>query len=88
MDLSPDGNAMVILTYKNAYWYEKESKENWDKAFSRQPGCLTLPHPHTGELLIREALCLCPQTQNIYVSSERLPAPIYVLCPILYGIKP
>ncbi len=88
MDLRLDGNAMVILTYKNAYWYEKESVETWDTAFSRQPRCLALPHPNTGELVIREALCLCPQTQNIYVSSERLPAPIYVLCPILYGIKP
>lgn len=82
MDLSSDGRTMVILTYKHGYIYNRQSGQTWQDAFTAMPLLLELPHPNTGELVQREALCLDQKTGAIIVTSEKANAPIYVLNPM------
>ncbi len=79
MDLKDKGNTLVILTYKHAYLYAKTPGMSWKEAFLSFPATIALPHPATGQLLIRESLCIDPYTQDIFITSERVPAPIYRL---------
>lgn len=42
-DISKDGNKAVILTYTNAYIYEKKSDESWTEGFGRVPKRVPAP---------------------------------------------
>ena len=46
------------------------------------PKQIRLPHPNSGELVQREAICIDHSTGQIIVTSEQVPAPIYTLDPI------
>jgi hypothetical protein len=81
MDISADGNSLYILTYKNAYVYSRTSDQTWDQAFSKPPLQITLPDP-SKTLVQREALGLDQTSGEIFITSERVPAPIYVVEPI------
>lgn len=81
MDISSDGKTLVILTYKNAYLFRRAPDQTWAEVFKFPPELLRLPHPNTGELIQREALCIDHETERIIVTTERIPAPIYTLVP-------
>jgi hypothetical protein len=81
MDISADGNSLYILTYKNAYVYSRTSDQTWDQAFSKPPLQITLPDP-SKTLVQREALGLDQPSGEIFITSEKVPAPIYVVEPI------
>ncbi len=82
MDLSADGNRLIILTYKHAYAFIKSPEQSWRSAVAAPCVCIPLPHPSTGLLPIREALCIQPATDALFVTGELLPAPVFRLMPI------
>jgi len=81
MDLSTDGTALVILTYKHAYLYERQIHESWKHVLTAPPRRVRLPHPETGVLIQREAVCFGNGNRNLFVTSEKSPAPLYRLAP-------
>ncbi|WP_020586178.1 hypothetical protein [Desulfobacter curvatus] len=81
MDISADGNTLYILTYKHAYVYSRTPDQPWDPVFSNPPLQITLPSA-SQTLVQREALGLDQTSGNIFITSEKKPAPIYVVEPI------
>jgi hypothetical protein len=77
MDLSPSGQEMVVLTYKNAYSYQHPSGEDWKTSFSRPPAVIPLPAAEKTKLHQREALCFGADGQALFVTSEGQYAPIF-----------
>jgi len=43
LDVTPDGSAAVVTTYKDAYLYRHEPGESWAASFARTPVVLDLP---------------------------------------------
>ena len=77
MDLTPDGRALAILTYKNAYLYDRDPGQSWIEAFVAAPRVILLPHPGTGVMRKREALCFSSDAGSVFVTSEGQPAPLF-----------
>jgi hypothetical protein len=71
MDVSPDGFTAVILTYKNAYRFQRTAGEDWVQVFKKIPHRIRLPR-----LRQAEALCLAADGRTLFVSSEKIPAPL------------
>lgn len=71
MDISADGSAAVVLTYKYAYRYPRLAGEPWAAAFARRPQWIALPY-----LRQAEALAVSADGSRIFVTSEKLPAPV------------
>nr|WP_319396204.1 hypothetical protein [uncultured Desulfobacter sp.] len=86
MDISADGNTLYILTYRHAYVYSRTPEQTWDQAFSKHPLQITLPG-HSKTLVQREALGLDQTSGKVFITSEKLPAPIYVVEPISPAAK-
>jgi hypothetical protein len=71
MDISTDGLAAVILTYDAVYYFERSSGQDWIDAFRR---------PHTivniSQYAEAEAVAFADNNRSIYVTIEKLHAPI------------
>jgi len=80
MDLSSDGLTLVILTYKNIYMFKRAPAQTWDRAFQTPPAVIALPGDD--KLTQRESLCMIQDTGRIFVTTEKLPAPIFALDPL------
>ncbi len=72
MDISQDGQSGVILTYLNAYYFHKSPPEKNIGLFATQPIRIPLP-----PLRQAESVCLGKEGQSLFVTSEKIPAPIY-----------
>ena len=72
MDIDEDGTAAVVLTYKNAYHFERAPGETWGLAFEAMPEVLRVP-----PLKIGEALTFGRHGRTLYVSSEERPSPLF-----------
>jgi len=72
MDISPDGRRAVVLTYANAYEFERGEKEGWATAFSREPRKIVMPLRIQGE-----SICYGPDGKTLYLTSENLPTPLW-----------
>jgi hypothetical protein len=70
-DLSADGLRMVVLTYREAYLYARASGEAWRHALARPPQSLGMP-----PLVQAEAIAFDRDARTIWISTERLPAPL------------
>jgi len=76
MDLSPDGQKMVILTYKHAYLFDRSVSDNWRSIPS--PTVIPLPLPQdTPGFAQREAACFSRTTTGLFITAEALHAAIY-----------
>lgn len=82
MDLSTDGNRLVVLTYKQAYAFDRAPGQSWQSVITAPAVCIPLPHPTTGILPIREALCVQPGTGDLFITGEVPPAPVFRLIPV------
>jgi len=71
MDISPDGLRAVVLTYGHAYEYVRRRKETWATGFSRKPRTIRIPSRRQGE-----SICYGPAGRSLYLTSEKLPAPL------------
>ena len=74
MDLSADGLSAVVLTYGNAFYYEKKPSEKWSDVFTGAPMEITVPRMKQAE-----SICFSKDGSAIYVTSEQIPAPLYKL---------
>ncbi len=71
MDLSADGDALAVLTYRDGYLYRREPGETWAQTLARAPLRLDAP-----VLLQAEALGFAAKGRQLWESSEKLPAPL------------
>jgi hypothetical protein len=71
LDLSPDGRQLAVLNYLQAYVYSREDGESWGKAVARQPRVVPFPW-----LAQAEAVAFDIDGRSLWVSTERLPAPL------------
>ncbi len=83
MDLSPDGLSAVVLTYNNGYLFRRRQNEDWPSAFKRRPQRLRF-----NRLFQQEAACFGFYGKSVFVTSERLPAPLVRIDLETEAIKP
>lgn len=78
LDIRDDGEVAVVLTYRRAYAFVRESGEAWLEAFRRRPTSIELPR-----MLQPEALCFDRSSESLIVTSERRGskdhAPVYLV---------
>ncbi len=70
-DIDPSGHWLAVLTYQRIYLYERRDGENWADAVQTAPRRIDF-----GWLPQAEALCFDAHERAIWVTSERLPAPL------------
>jgi len=76
MDISPDGLRAVVLTYGHAYEYARGPKETWTHGFSRPARVVAMPRRSQGE-----SICYGPDGKTLYLTSEKLPTPLWEVAP-------
>ena len=79
MDMTSDGQTLVILTYKNAYLYSKDIHQTWASRLEGAPEIIHLPPVGFNSLIQREALCFSSDGMSFYMTSEKLPTPVFRL---------
>ncbi len=84
MDITSDGQTLVILTYKNAYLYSKTLHQTWRSRLKVNPEIIYLPPVTLTSLVQREGLCFSSDGRWLYLTSEQLPTPLYRLNRILF----
>lgn len=73
-DLSADGRQLAVLNYRSAYVYTRGASEDWAAAVARSP------EPRAfGWLAQAEALAFDRDGRSLWITSERLPAPLIQL---------
>lgn len=71
MDISPDGHRAVILTYGDAYEYQRAEAESWRDALARPARKIVMPERIQGE-----SICYGSDGKTLYLTSEKLPTPL------------
>lgn len=71
MDISADGASIAVLTYRRAFLYERRDNESWLQTLNRTPRLFEFPR-----LEQAEALCFDEDGTSLYITSEKLPAPL------------
>jgi len=66
--MTRDGNRAVLLTYGDAYEYERQPEEAWAATFGRTPRHWILPVREQGE-----AVCYDAKGEALYLTSEIAP---------------
>jgi hypothetical protein len=82
MDVSPDGRRAVLLTYGHAYEYARAAEETWKQALIRPFRLIPMPNRRQGE-----SICYGYDGRTLYVTSEKLPTPLFVI-PASRGTSP
>jgi len=72
MDITADGSEMVIITYRSLYHYRRQEGEDWLSAMQRKPDEVVGP-----PAVQNEAVAYSIDGQAIYVTTEKLPAPVW-----------
>lgn len=70
-DLSPDGRALAVLNYRRAHLYRRRDGETWVQALARPP--LALEFGWAAQV---EAIAFDADGRSLWISGERLPAPL------------
>lgn len=81
-DLSPDRRRLAVLNYRSVYVFDRDAKGQWPKGPVAPSATLDLPWMPQAE-----ALGFDSDGQAVWVSSERLPAPLLRL-PLGAGATP
>lgn len=71
MDISPDGRRAVILSYGDAYEFQREENESWRQAFARPARRIVVPERIQGE-----SICYGRDGKTLYLTSEKRPTPL------------
>lgn len=74
MDMTADGQAVVVLTYGAAYYYQRHAGETWLAAMRLIPQEIVVPR-----LNQPESIGFDPHGDFVWVTSESLPAPVVKL---------
>ena len=72
MDISADGLSAVVLTYTHAFYFTQPQPSDWLSLFATQPQQIMLP-----SIKQAEAVGFSQDGRSIFITSERLPAPLY-----------
>lgn len=72
MDISPDGLEAVVITYRSLYRFKRNPGEDWLAAMQRKPDELIGPPAPQNE-----AVAYSTDGQDIFVTSEKIPAPMF-----------
>jgi hypothetical protein len=72
LDLSADGRAAAVISYRDAYLFERAEGEGWAAAFARTPRRLGLPEMDQAEAIVFE-----PSGRALLATSEGSHPPIY-----------
>ncbi|WP_434927278.1 hypothetical protein [Shewanella sp. HL-SH2] len=72
MDISADGLSAVVLTYTHAFYFSQSQPGDWLTLLSTAPKQINLP-----SITQAEAVGFSQDGHSIYITSERLPAPLY-----------
>jgi hypothetical protein len=77
-DLSPDESRFVVRTYTDAYEWKLPADNDWKNvAWSTPSAKWELPQTQQGE-----AICYSADGKKYYISSEKLPTPIWEIAPM------
>jgi len=74
LDVSPDGRLAAVLTYREAYLFERAPGESWADAFGRRPQRIPMP-----PLRQAEAIAFGSDGRTLFVTGEKWPAPLFRL---------
>lgn len=74
LDVSPDGRLVIVLTYVDAYVWVRGGDEAWPDVFTRAPLRVTMPRRRQGE-----SICFGADGLSLFLTSEKLPAPLWEL---------
>ncbi len=74
MDISSDGKQAAVITYLSLYLWSREDDETWAEAFQKIPREFVGPPG-----LHEEAVTFGANPNEVFVTTERLPAPLYRL---------
>jgi hypothetical protein len=74
LDISRDGRAVAVLTYRGLYVWRHAVGEDWATVFSRPPVRTELP-----AMAKAEAMTFGADSNVVYVGSERVPTPLIAL---------
>jgi len=83
MDVSPDGRRAVLLTYSTAYEFVRRDGENWETLWTREPRALEMPVRQQGE-----SICYGKDGATLFLTSEKLPTPLWKIPPNATGTSP
>jgi hypothetical protein len=72
LDISPDGRRAILVNYTGAYEYTRSEQEAWPAAFARRGRSIPVPDRLQGE-----SVCYGPDGKTLYLTSEKLPTPLY-----------
>lgn len=72
LDFSRDGRYAAVVTYKDAYLFTRLEGESWQTSLARTPERIPLP-----PLRQAEAIAFGPESRSLFVTSERLPTPLF-----------
>jgi hypothetical protein len=72
LDISPDGRLAVFATYLDGFLFSRGDGETWKAAFQRAPRRIPLPLRSQGE-----SVCFGRDGRSLYLTSEKLPAPLW-----------
>ncbi|MCR4415546.1 MAG: SHD1 domain-containing protein [Thermoguttaceae bacterium] len=72
LDVSPDGRRAIVVTYNNAFEFVRGEKDDWFTALARPPREIPLPDRLQGE-----SICYGSDGKTLYLTSERLPTPLW-----------
>jgi len=71
-DISSDGNEAAIITYRSLYRFRHQPGETWAEALQRKPDEVVGPPS-----IQNEAISYSADGKAIYVTTEKLPAPVF-----------
>jgi hypothetical protein len=74
LDVSPDGTRAIVLTYADAYEFQRRDGESWADAFRREPQVIKMPIRKQGE-----SICYAADSRSLYLTSERRPTPLWIV---------
>jgi len=74
LDVSPDGTRAIVLTYADAYEFQRRDGESWADAFRREPLVIKMPIRKQGE-----SICYGADSRSLYLTSERQPTPLWIV---------
>jgi len=65
MDISADGRAAVILTYRGAYYYKRVADDTWIETFQKRPAPISV-----GDFDKAESAAFSPDGKSVFVTFE------------------